>query len=262
MTVRALRSVACLALVLASALSARAQSLPDLTASVTDRAGVIDADTTRELEARILALQRATGDVVVVATVPTFAPYGSIEEYAVKLFAHAGVGQQHKDNGLLIVVAVQERRVRIEVGYGLESIVTDGYSGETIREAMLPEFRAGRYGVGIRAGANRIINHIAAARRVSLIENSPGSDSSAGGSMMLGFVLFIVLCAVVLGGILLVVALIARATGGARKTPLSGGALGSGSSASAGSRRSDDDDSKSSSFGGGSSGGGGASGSW
>ena len=77
------------------------------------------------------ALQATTGDVVVVATVPTFEPYGGIREYAVKMFENRGrgIGDKGKDNGVLILLAMKERRVRVEVGYGLEQWITDGFAG-------------------------------------------------------------------------------------------------------------------------------------
>jgi uncharacterized protein len=149
-----------------------AQELPALTQPVNDFAGVVDRASATELERRIRALQRATGDVVVVATVKTFAPYATIEEYALRLFERAGIGTKSADNGLLIVLAVDERRVRIEVGYGLEEFVTDGFAGEAIRRDMLPEFRAGRYGPGLLNGATSVIHRIAERRGVTL-ENMP-----------------------------------------------------------------------------------------
>jgi uncharacterized protein len=145
-----------------------AQPLPALTGAVNDLAGVLSPGEAAEIERRIRALQAATGDVVVVATVDTYEPYGSIEEYAVRLFEQAGVGRRADDNGLLIVAAVQSRAVRIEVGYGLEEFVTDGYAGETIRQAMLPAFRQGQYGQGLLEGTTRIVRRIADARGVAL----------------------------------------------------------------------------------------------
>ena len=147
-----------------------AQSLPVLTKPVNDLASVIDAASAQELDRRITALQQQTTDAVVVATVKTFAPFGSIEEYAVKLFERAGIGDRRKDNGVLILVAVEERRVRIEVGYGLEESITDGFSGDTIRQDLLPEFRNGRYGPGLVNGATRIIHRIAECRGVTLTD--------------------------------------------------------------------------------------------
>ena len=165
--------------------TARAQSLPALTAPVNDFAHVIDAASARELDTRIRALQAASGDVVVVATVPSVEGYGSIDEYAVKLFEHAKIGQKDKDNGLLIVVAVKEHKVRIEVGYGLEEYITDGFSGDTIRQAMLPDFRRGDYGPGLLAGATRIITRIADRRGVTLanVPRPVATDSGNGSAL-------------------------------------------------------------------------------
>src|SRR4029077_6300352 len=112
----------------------------------------------------------ASGDAVVVATVPTIEPYGGIEEYAVKMFENGGrrIGQKGKDNGVLVLLALKERKVRIEVGYDLEQFVTDGFAGETSREVMAPEFRAGRFGPGLLAGTERVIGRIAQGRNVSI----------------------------------------------------------------------------------------------
>ena len=144
--------------------------LPSLTEPVNDFARTIDAASASTLDGMIRSLQAATGDVVVVVTVDTFQPYGDIREYAVKLFENRGqgIGEKGKDNGLLILLALQERRVWIEVGYGLEEWITDGYAGETIREYMIPEFRNGRYGEGLVRGATRLIGRIADARGVTL----------------------------------------------------------------------------------------------
>ena len=114
---------------------------PALTAPVNDFAKVIDAASAAELDRIIRALQTASGDVLVVATIQTLAPYGSIEEAAVRMFEQAGVGTRASDNGALILVAVDDRKVRIEVGYGLEEFITDGYAGDMIRTHMLPAFR-------------------------------------------------------------------------------------------------------------------------
>ena len=155
-------------LLLLLAAPAGAQTLPSLTEPVNDFAKVIDASTAAQLDQRIRALKDASGDVVIVATVPTIGTYGSIEEYAVKLFEKAGIGDKKLDNGLLILVAMKERKIRIEVGYGLEEYVTDGFSGQTIRDDMLPEFRAGRVSQGILAGTTRVIQRIADKKGVTL----------------------------------------------------------------------------------------------
>jgi uncharacterized protein len=169
------------------AVSAAAQQPPPvLTQPVNDFAGVIDAESTRELERRIRALQEASGDVVVVATVKTYQPdYADLREYAVKMFENSsvGIGERGKDNGLLIVVAVDDRQIGIEVGYGLEGIVTDGFAGQTIRDTIRPQFRSGNYGSGLLAGATRLINRVANARGVSL-ENVPSQVPARPGAPM------------------------------------------------------------------------------
>ena len=97
-------------------------------------------------------------------TVKTVAPFANVEEYAVRLFEKAGIGQRGQDNGVLIVLAVAERRVRIEVGYGLEEFIPDGFAGEVIRRAMLPAFRESRFGEGLLDGTTRVIQRVAERR--------------------------------------------------------------------------------------------------
>jgi uncharacterized protein len=179
-----------------------AQELPpELTQPINDFADVIDDASAREMEALIRSLQQATGDVVVVATIDTFAPYGDIQEYAVKMFENRGrgIGERGRDNGLLILVAVKDRRVRVEVGYELEAFITDGFAGETSRDDMAPFFRRGDYGQGLLAGTRRIIGRIAEARNVTLQgvrrEQRPRAvQPGSGGSLIVAlFVLFIVI---------------------------------------------------------------------
>jgi len=159
--------------------AACAQALPKLTQPVNDFAHVIDAASAAELDRLIRALHDASKDTVVVATVDTFQPYGSIEEYAVKLFEQSGIGQRDRDNGLLILLAARDRKVRIEVGYGLEEFITDGYAGDTIRQEMLPAFRNGQYGQGLLAGTARVIGRIAEKRNVS-VTGLPAAAPAAG----------------------------------------------------------------------------------
>src|SRR5687768_7428479 len=140
---------------------------PELTQPVNDFANVVDPASEAAMESLIRSLQQASGDAVVVAAIDTFAPYATLEDYAVEMFENRGrgIGARGKDNGLLIVLAVKDREVRIEVGYDLEQFITDGFAGETSRQ-MAPEFRRGRYGVGLLTGVSRIISRIAEARNV------------------------------------------------------------------------------------------------
>ena len=160
-----------------SAAAAAQPAPPQLTAPVNDFANVIDAASEQTLDARIRALREATKDTLVIATVPTYQPYGSIEEYAVKMFENGGrgIGDKGKDNGLLIVVAVNDRKIKIEVGYDLEGSIPDGFAGQTIREAITPAFRRGEYGPGLVDATTRLINRIGEQRGVT-IPNVPASE--------------------------------------------------------------------------------------
>jgi uncharacterized protein len=159
-------------LVLALSASVRAADppLPTLDQPVTDLAEVIDSTSKAAIDRLSRVLKAASGDVLVVVTVPTYKPYADIRSYAVKVFENngKGIGDKGKDNGLMILLARDDRQVWVEVGYGLEQWITDGFAGETSRDFMVPEFRAGRYGAGLLAGAARIAGRIAQGRNVSL----------------------------------------------------------------------------------------------
>lgn len=183
MTARAWRTavIAATAAGLVTVATAAAQEPPELTAPVNDFANVISEEHERALDRLSRALLAASGDTLVVATVDTFQPYPDLPSYAVEMFENRGrgIGQKGKDNGLLIVVAVKDRTVRVEVGYDLEGIITDGFAGETSRETMVPHFRAGDYGAGLVAGASRLARRIAEARGVTL-DDAPQPSPPAG----------------------------------------------------------------------------------
>ena len=168
--------------------------LPELTQPVNDFARVIDPDNAARIETTIRALQAASGDVVVVATVQTIEPYGDAREYANKLFENhgRGIGEKGKNNGLLILLALKERRVQIEVGYELEQWITDGFSGETSRTFMAPAFREGHYGDGLRLGTARVIARVAQGRGVTLQGvRAPAEREAPGAPMPLWLILLV-----------------------------------------------------------------------
>ena len=194
-----MRRIALVLLLAARAAIAGAQSLPpELTQPVNDFAHVIDEVSKSELEQRIIALKNATGDVVVVATVDTIAPYADINEYAVKMFENhgRGIGAKGKDNGLLVLVAVKERRVRAEVGYDLEQFINDAYAGEISRTAMAPYFARGEYGRGLVEGTTRFIARIAQGRGVTISElPATGVEPRGSGGLPIspGLIIFIII---------------------------------------------------------------------
>ena len=181
---KGLRAAALSLMLLALSPRAHAADPPELTAPVNDFAHVIDATSADGMERLSRALKDASGDVVVVATVPTIEGYGDIREYATKMFENhgKGIGDKGKNNGLLILLALKERRVWIEVGYGLEEFITDRFSGETSRQYMLPEFRSGGYGQGLLVGTARVVGRIAKGRGVALkdVEVPPDDDEREG----------------------------------------------------------------------------------
>src|SRR5688500_16363253 len=155
--VRILTSLVLVGWLLAGVAAHTQQAIPRLTAPVNDFANVIDASSEAQRDALIRKLQSATGDVMVIATVKTFQPFADPQSYAVEMFENGGqgIGAKGKDNGVLIVMAVDDRQVRIEPGYGLEGFITDGFAGETSR-SVVPFFREREYGRGLMAGATRV----------------------------------------------------------------------------------------------------------
>jgi uncharacterized protein len=188
----------------ATAAGAQTAALPDLREPVNDFAKVIDASSAREMETLIRSLQTRTGDTIVVVTVPTVEPYADAREYAVKLFENRGrgIGERARDNGLLVLLAMKARRVEIEVGYGLEPYVTDGFAGETARIAMAPHFGRGEYGAGLLAGVARLAGRVAEARGVQLDGAAPAAPERRHGPPPiagLSFFALVILLAIVRG---------------------------------------------------------------
>lgn len=147
------RVLAALALLLwATAFVALAQALapiPPLTSPVVDTTGTLDATARRELEQQALALQQRKGAQLQILMVPTTQPE-DIAQYAVRAFEQYRLGREKSDDGLLIVVAKNDRRVRIETGYGLEGAIPDATAIRVIQEYMAPRFRQGDYAGGLR----------------------------------------------------------------------------------------------------------------
>lgn len=128
---------------------------PALTGRVVDEAGLIKYEDRQALEAELAALEEKSTDQVVVVTVKSLQGY-EIEDYALKLGRAWGIGQKGKDNGVLVVVAPNDRKVRIEVGRRLEPQLPDGMTGTIIRSSILPAFRRGDFSGGIKAGVRDI----------------------------------------------------------------------------------------------------------
>src|ERR1019366_4436953 len=145
-----------LLLVCASVASVSALDIPYLTGRVVDAANILKPETRARLTAALKAHEDATSNQIVVLTVPTIQP-DSVEDYAVKVFDSWKLGQKGKDNGVLVVIVPQDRKMRIEVGYGLEGTLTDVASNRIIRNLMTPQFKAGNYDRGVEDGVRAVI---------------------------------------------------------------------------------------------------------
>lgn len=136
-----------------------APSFPTLTGRVVDDANVLSAPTRQSLDAKLEALETKTSRQLVVVTVPSLQGY-SVEDYGYQLGRAWGIGEKGKNNGVLLLVAPNERRVRVEVGYGLEGVLTDALSSVLLQERVLPRFRARDIEGGVVAGADALIDQL------------------------------------------------------------------------------------------------------
>ncbi len=155
-----------------------AQRLPKPVGYVNDFAGVIDEQSKIQMEKIIRTVKKATGAEIAVVTVKSIEPYGSIEEYSIDLASKWGIGEKGKDNGIMIIVAMKERKIRIEVGYGLEGIIPDGLAGEIIDNSILPYLKKGMYGTGLLKGVEAIAGIIAKEYGVDLKEYNLNVEES------------------------------------------------------------------------------------
>lgn len=142
-------------LALASTVAAQPAEVPYLTGRVVDNAELLSPDTRRRLTETLRRHEQKTGNQVVVLTVPTIKGE-SIEEYAVRVFEQWKLGQQGKDNGVLVVIVPRDRSMRIEVGYGLEGVLTDAHASRIIRNLMTPRFRKGDFSGGVARGVDAV----------------------------------------------------------------------------------------------------------
>ena len=136
--------------------SKESSKFPALTGRVVDQAGILSPAVKAELETALAAHENNTTNQVVVVTLESLNG-ANIEEYSLELGRRWGIGQKGKDNGVLLVVAPNDKQIRIEVGYGLEGILTDALSSNIINYYIIPEFKKGDIQNGIKIGTQKII---------------------------------------------------------------------------------------------------------
>ena len=140
-------------------LPARAQTFPALTGPVVDAANVIPADAEARLTQKLSALKQQSNRELQVVTLPNLQGY-EIADYGYQLGRHWGLGTKEKSDAAMLIVAPAERRLRIEVGYGLEATLTDGLSSLIIGKIITPKFKAGDLPGGVEAGIDAIIKQL------------------------------------------------------------------------------------------------------
>jgi uncharacterized protein len=137
-----------------------APEFPRLSGRVVDLAQLLSPAAQARLSERLAAHEQQTGNQLVVVTVPSLDGY-SIEDYGYQLGRHWGIGQKGRDNGALLIVSRDDRKVRIEVGYGLEGRLTDALSSSIIQQRILPRFREGNFEAGIEQGIDAMLSVLA-----------------------------------------------------------------------------------------------------
>lgn len=246
---RTLRT-ALLVLVLLAAAGAAivAQELPSPQGFVNDFAGVIPSEDEAAMRGIITAVREQTGAEIAVVTVESMAPYATIEDYGVALAEAWGVGSEADDAGAILIVALEEREVRLEVGYGLEGAIPDGRAGAILDDYVLPDLRNNDFGAGLLNGVAAVAEVVADEYGVTLTGVQAEPRRAAGGSSTLdaGDLLYVLFLLVFVGGRWFFWPLLFAG----RRRGIFGGGFGSGGHSSP---------SRFSGFGGGGFGGGGAS---
>lgn len=172
------------ALVFSSTAALAAPQFPALTGRVVDEAGILSPQFESEISAQLAAHEQATTNQVVIVTLKSLDGY-EVSDYANRLFRHWGIGQKDKNNGVLLIVAPTERKMRIEVGYGLEGVLTDAISRDIIERVIKPPFQQGNYEQGLRAGATAILAALAGEYRPA----PPPPTAARGGEGVFGLLI-------------------------------------------------------------------------
>jgi uncharacterized protein len=174
--------------------------VPALTSAVTDQTGTLSASERQALESKLRDWEARTTNQLAVLIVPTTAPE-PIEQYTLRVAEAWKIGQKGKDNGAILLVAKNDKRIRIEVGYGLEGVLTDITSRRIIAENIAPEFSKGNFAAGINAGVDRIIEVVGAGEPLPAL--TPQRRTAPARHFDFGTMLIVLLVAVpVLGSVL------------------------------------------------------------
>ncbi|OIP91737.1 MAG: hypothetical protein AUK55_10650 [Syntrophobacteraceae bacterium CG2_30_61_12] len=170
--------------------SAAALQVPKLGGRINDPAGLLAPATIRQLDSILEELERTDSTQIVVVTIPSLEG-DSLEDFSIRLAEQWKIGRKQLDNGAILLVAAADRKIRIEVGYGLEGKLTDLTAGRIIRNVMVPRFRAGDFNGGIVAGVQAMIQAVRGEFTAPATSSRPGGELS-GGLFVCIFLLFLV----------------------------------------------------------------------
>jgi uncharacterized protein len=174
-----------------------APKFPALTGRVVDDANILSSQTKADLNTKLAALEQKTSRQLVVVTIPSLGGY-EISDYGYQLGRAWGLGQKTLNNGILLIVAPNEHKTRIEVGYGLEPILTDAFSSVIIQTQVLPKFRSGDFNGGVVAGTDALIQQLSletseAEKRAAAAAQQRGNDVQMDGPSIAGLVIFLII---------------------------------------------------------------------
>ncbi len=173
-----------------------APQFPPLTGPVVDGAHVLTPATQASLTAKLQALETATTRQLVVVTLPSLGGY-DIQDYGYQLLRQWGIGQKGLNNGALLIVVPSEHKVRIEVGYGLEPVLTDALSSVILQRAVLPKFRTGDIEGGVVAGTDEIINQLSLDETTAETKAAQAAQAPVGHGSPLGAIIPLIVMVVI-----------------------------------------------------------------
>lgn len=194
------KALTLIVLLLSASLLAAEVAVPPLKSHVTDLTGALTANQAAQLEQKLAAFEAKKGSQIAVLAVPTTHPE-TVEQYSIRVAENWKLGRKGVDDGILLVIAKQDRALRIEVGYGLEGVLPDAMAKRIIEEIMVPRLRQGDFAGGINAGIEKIIG---------VIEGEPlpppqprrGNGAPAGMDIVLDNVFLIFIALIVAGRVL------------------------------------------------------------
>jgi uncharacterized protein len=174
-----------------------ALDVPPLHGHVNDYAGILSASAAQHLESQLASFEKTDSTQIVVLTIPSLEG-DSLEDFSIRTAEAWKIGQKGKDNGVILIVAKEDRKIRIEVGWGLEGRLTDLVSGRIIRNEMAPLFREGNYDGGMEQGVSSIMAVVKGEYRAAPNETNPEKRNAP--PVFALFIFFLVAC-VFLGAI-------------------------------------------------------------